>query len=67
VFTVGHEIAVWLYSTYVARVAVEDAVNGSFIGVVSLTVWVFFLSSILLFGAEVVAALHRGTVVTATS
>lgn len=58
VFVAGHELALAVYTwIFSSRISHFDAVYGSFFGVVALTVWVYWLSSVALFAAEVVAEL----------
>jgi membrane protein len=59
-FAIGHDVGISLYATYTTRVARQDAFYGSYVGVVSLAIWVFLLSCLLLFGAELVAVLNGG-------
>jgi membrane protein len=57
-FTLGHEAAVVLYTRlYTARLATYTALYGSFVGLVALALWVYWLSALALYGGELVAVL----------
>ena len=57
-FAVGHDVALWAYGDFVAFTMRQGPIYGSFVGLVSLTAWVFWLSTLLLFCAEVIAILN---------
>jgi membrane protein len=55
VFVLGHEGAMLCYEFYAARLSQGDVLYGSFVGLVSLTIWVYWLSIVLIFAGEIVA------------
>lgn len=58
VFVAGHELAMTLAQLLARELSGRDVIYGSFVGLVSLVVWVYWLSSVLLMAAELVAELN---------
>jgi uncharacterized BrkB/YihY/UPF0761 family membrane protein len=57
-FAAGHELAVVLYTRlYTARLGTYTTLYGSFVGLVALALWVYWLSALALYGGELVAEL----------
>ena len=57
-FVAGHELAMILSDEIAARLSHRAVIYGSFLGLVSLVAWVYWLSSVLLLAAELTAELN---------